>query len=157
MSALAGRAPLPAGGALALVTLSGTAALGAKMAGLGGIGTKPLEDLSAALLRAAEQDTAAYAAALTGGAARLRCLEEGLCHLALALDALDRLGALFDGLPPHQSADVAAAARLARAGAQTLLVNLAVNLDEWSDALGAAEVDRVTAEMAALRERLEGG
>lgn len=154
-SSLAGPDPLPAGGALALVTLSGAAALGGKMAGIGGSDPQPLGDLAGFFLCAAEEDVARYAAARGGGEAELSCLQAGLGHLRAALEALGLLSDLFDGLPAHLSADVAAAARLTRASAQTLVVNLAVNASQWSDSLPRPELDRVLHEMGELKARLE--
>jgi hypothetical protein len=148
---------VPAGGSLALVTLAGAAALAAKVERLGGGYPTELADLSAFFLDAAEEDAAAYAASSGGADARLRCLDAGLVHLEAALELLDRVGALFEGLPPHLSADVAAAGRLARASAQTLLVNVAVNSSQWSEGVGSVEVDRVLWALATLKDRLEAG
>lgn len=152
--ALAGPDPVPAGGALALVTLAGAAALGAKLAAIGGRDPAALSEVAGFFLEAAEEDAATYAATLAGGEAKLSCVDAGLHHLEAALEALERLQGLFDGLPPHLSADVAAAARLARASAQTLLVNLAVNASQWGDCLAGPVFDRMLQDLGELKSRL---
>lgn len=152
--ALARQDPVPAGGALALATLAGAAALAAKAARLGGGPTERWEARAKDFLREADRDGALYLQAVRMGEEGVRaCLEAGLEALEKAVGALEDLGDLFAGLSPALAADVAAAERLARAGAQTLSLNLAANLSAWAgcDAGLAGFAPR----WAGLRARLE--
>lgn len=151
---LARRTPTPAGGALALVTLAGAAALAAKMARLRGRAFGHLETAAAGFLGGAGADGPAYQAARRGGEAEARAsLALGLAHLGQAAALLEALHPVFDGLPPGLAADVAAAEGLARASARVLLVNLAVNLDRWGERFPG--LGDVAGELDALRARLE--
>ena len=148
IEALARRSPTPAGGALALVSLAGAAALAAKVARLTGMGAEPFDTMARAFLEGATRDGESYAAAVRGGLAEVRaCLSLGLEHLRSAVAFLESLGPLFSGLEPGLAADVAAAERIGRAAAQTCLVNLAVNLSAWS-----AAVDKAGELAVALKE-----
>ncbi|MEW6489457.1 MAG: cyclodeaminase/cyclohydrolase family protein [Thermodesulfobacteriota bacterium] len=152
--ALARRDPVPAGGALALATLAGGAALAAKAARLSGRPAQAWEERAERFLAEAQRDGLLYKAAAGGdpGAAKAS-LEATLEALEEAVSLLEDLGPLFGGLGPSLTADVAAAERLARAGAQTLSLNLAANLSAW-----AARDPRLGAEAQrwlALRDRLE--
>jgi formiminotetrahydrofolate cyclodeaminase len=150
---LARRSPTPAGGALALVSLAGAAALSAKMARLGGQRTESFESLARAFLEGAARDGESYSAAARGGAAEKRaCLSLTLEHLRSAVAFLESLGPLFSGAEPDLAADVAAAERIGRAAAETCLVNLAVNLSVWSEAAGGGA--EFAAALQELRERL---
>ena len=152
--ALARETPTPAGGALALATLAGAAALCAKVAGLAGRPPGRLEGLAIAFLEGAERDGALYLAAVRGGnAEEAACLRAGGEDLERALDLLDEIGGLFAGLATSLAADVAAAERMSRAAARTLLVNLAVNLSEWSGSLPGS--GRFAATLETLRGRLD--
>ncbi|GAB4261500.1 MAG: hypothetical protein Kow0092_11080 [Deferrisomatales bacterium] len=153
IQALAAREPTPAGGALALVTLAGSAALAAKVIRIAG-GDWPRGDvLAREFLEGADRDARAYRAAAAASESRRACLDLGLEQVGEGIRFLEGLAPWFDRLPEPLRADLAAAERLARAACRTLLVNLAVNLDAWADdeALGA----RVAGELAALRARLE--
>ncbi len=152
--ALAVGTPTPAGGALALVSLAGAAALAAKVARLSGRDPTELEGLAGAFLKGAERDGAAYSAAVRGGADEVRaCLSLTAGHVESALRLLELLAPLFDGLPASLAADVAAAERVSRAAARTCLMNLAVNLSEWA---GRADgLEPFQADLARCKRRLE--
>lgn len=158
LSALAGPRALPAGGALALVTLAGASALAAKVLGRCGGDAVALEAIADRFLAAAEEDAEGYArAAREGGGALSACLAVGIDHLEDSLSLAEVLGEAFGGVPAALAADLAAAEGLARASARALLVNLAVNLSEWSDALGdAPELESLRGRMDRARERLGG-
>jgi hypothetical protein len=154
IGALARRDPVPAGGALALATLAGAAGLAAKAARLSGRPSRGWEDRARRFLAEAERDGPLYAAAARGGAdaakaslgATLDALEEAVCFL-------EDLAPLFGGLGPALAADAAAAERLARAGAQTLSLNLAANLSAW--AARGPDFGTEAQRWLALRDRLE--
>ncbi len=149
---LAGPRPTPAGGALALVSLAGAAALATKLARLLNEETRDLEEHAPWFLAAAEEDTTAYRRASRGGEGRRRCLEAQRDHLERALGLLDRVDGLFEKAPPALAADVTAAERIARAAARGLLLNLAVNLALWADETDGLEP--IAAELEGLRARL---
>ncbi len=152
--ALARRDPVPAGGALALATLAGAAALAAKAARLSGRPPGPWEERAAEFLREAKRDGELYLQAVRGGAGGIQAsLDASLEALEKAVGAIEDLAPLFSGVSPALAADVAAVERLARAGAQILSVNLAANLSGWA---GRAPGLPVAAERwTGLRARLE--
>lgn len=154
LHALGHRKPTPAGGALALMTLAGAAALAAKIARLAGRDPAAFDAWTGTFFAGAEGDGEAYRAAVREGAEGVgRCLGLGVDQATEAVGFLEALGPLFPALSPGLRADVAAAERLGRAAAQTLLVNLAVNLQAWA---GRADgLDSVAASLEALRARLE--
>jgi formiminotetrahydrofolate cyclodeaminase len=156
VSALGGKTPVPAGGALSLVTLSGASSLAEKVVRNLGRDSSALEGLSLLFLLAASEDAASYAAARKEGpdAAR-RCLETGLRHLETTLDLLGVLSVSFDEIPPPLVADMAAAGRLARASAETLIANLAVNLTEWERNLGPGDAESIRQRLSAIKLRLD--
>jgi hypothetical protein len=151
---LAGRAPVPAGGALALATLAGAAALASKMARLAQADGRPFRESAHFFLRAAEEDGESYAEALARRKdAADRCLDRGMEHLERAVSFVEEVGTTFGEMAAHLKADVAAAAGLGRASARVLLVNLAVNVSQWSREAGNAA--EASARLEDLRERLE--
>lgn len=152
--ALARRDPAPAGGALALATLAGTAALAAKTARLSGGSPRRWEERAERFLTEAQRDGPLYAAAARGGVEAARAsLEATLDSLEEALALLDDLAPLFDALSPALAPDAAAAERLARAGAQTLSANLAANLSAWPERVPG--LDGLAARWREVRARLE--
>jgi formiminotetrahydrofolate cyclodeaminase len=152
-AALSERAPVPAGGALACVTAAGAAALASKVARLRGFSSLQLSELARSFLRAAEEDGENYAKAVTlGGEAKDACLDADREHLERAVEFLENLAELFPDLPSPLAADVAAAGRLGRAAARTLLVNLAVNASQWSERSAAGAIAEKLEE---LKARLE--
>jgi len=152
--ALARRDPTPAGGALALATLAGAAALAAKAARLAGLSAEGFEAGAHHFLAAAERDGELYRLAARGGADAVRAsLQASLDDLGSAAEFLEELGPLFEELGPGLGADLSAAERLARAAARTLSVNLAVNLSAWSERWGGLE--DLAASWRGLRARLE--
>jgi formiminotetrahydrofolate cyclodeaminase len=154
LQGLARRDPTPAGGALALTTLAGAAALAAKVARLGGVTVPGFEAGARYFLRAAERDAELYAGAAGGEPEALRAsLQASLDDLGSAAEFLEELSPLFPRLKPGLEADLAAAERLARAAARTLSVNLAVNLSAWSERCGGLE--DLAARWRGLRARLE--
>jgi hypothetical protein len=154
IDALSRETPVPAGGALALVTLAGSAALAAKVARLTGRDPDPYDHWAEGFLAGAERDGEAYLAARNGSAADVRaCLALSVGHLESAVSFLESIEALFAGLSPALKADAAATERGGRASARTLLVNLAVNLSEWSERLPG--LDQVASSLADLRRRLQ--
>lgn len=147
-------APVPAGGALALVTLAGSAALAAKVARIAGSSAGAYGRWSWGFLEAAHKDGEAYLAAYHGTVEDVRgCLALTTEHLAQAVEFLESLAALFESLSPELKADAAAAERAARASARTLLVNLAVNLSQWADQY--PDLGESASNLAALEARLE--
>jgi formiminotetrahydrofolate cyclodeaminase len=155
VAALESRAPVPAGGALALVTLAGAAALAGKVLRIRQREASAYEGLSRLFLFAAGEDGDSYGAAKREGPAGMfRCLQAGLHHLETAVNLLEALGESFEDLPPGLAADMAASGRLAHAAAQTLLVNLAVNLAEWTRVLPADATHEFTHALSQLRLRL---
>jgi formiminotetrahydrofolate cyclodeaminase len=154
IDALARETPVPAGGALALVTLAGSAALAAKVARLTGRDPDLYDHWAEGFLKGAERDGEAYLAARNGSAADIRaCLGLSVEQLESAVSFLESLEALFEGLSPALKADAAAAERGGRASARTLLVNLAVNLAEWSERVPG--LDQVASSLADLQRRLQ--
>lgn len=154
VDALARRDPVPAGGALALATLAGAAALAAKAARLSGRSPRPWEARAAALLREAERDGELYLRAVRGGAEAVQAsLDASLEALEKAVGVIEDLAPLFSGVSPALAPDVAAAERLARAGAQTLAVNLAANLSAWAGR--APGLPAAAERWSGLRARLE--
>lgn len=154
IDALSRKEPTPAGGALALITLAGSAALVAKVARLSGREPVRFERMADGFLEAAESDSRTYREACRAGDAAMRdCLELGLRHLSEAVEFLESVATVFEGLSPALSADVAAAERAGRASARTLFVNLAVNVSEWSSVKDGLET--VTSELRRLSVRLE--
>lgn len=152
--ALARRDPVPAGGALALATLAGAAALAGKAARLSGHPARAWEERAGRFLAEAERDGPLYAAAARGDAEAARAsVEATLGALEQAVTLLEDLAPLFDGLSPALAADAAAAERLARAGAQTLSLNLAANLSAW--AARDPGLDGLAARWREVRGRLE--
>lgn len=152
--ALARRDPVPAGGALALATLAGASALAAKAARLSGQPSQGWEDRAEGFLSEAERDGPLYAEAARGDADAARTsLEATLGALEEAVSLLEDLAPLFGGLDPSLAADAAAAERLARAGAQTLSLNLAANLSAWSPR--DPDLGALARLWHALRDRLE--
>lgn len=152
--ALARRDPVPAGGALALATLAGASALAAKTARLSGRPSERWEERAGNLLSEASRDGELYAHAVRGGSAEVRAsLEATLGALEEAVCLLQELAPLFSGVGPALAADAAAAERLARAGARTLSVNLAANLEAWAER--APGLDELARRWAELRDRLE--
>lgn len=152
--ALARRDPVPAGGALALATLAGAAALAAKAARLSGDPSQGWEDRAGRFLAEAERDGPLYAAAARGGADAARAsLGATLDALEEAVSLLEDLAPLFGGLGPSLAADAAAAERLARAGAHTLFLNLAANLSAWG--ARGPDVGAEAQRWLALQDRLE--
>lgn len=146
IEALSLRRPTPAGGALALATLAGSAALAAKIAAIAGLPPGGFERRAAAFLEAAARDAALYPRADAGPEAVRDSLASEIDHLEQGVAFLEALSGLFSGLPEDLRADAAAGERLARAACRTLLANLAVNLDRWSGRVGGLE---------AVAERLE--
>jgi formiminotetrahydrofolate cyclodeaminase len=154
IEALSHSVPVPAGGALALVTLAGSAALAAKVARIAGNGPGLYDRWAWGFLEAAQQDGEAYLAARHGTVADVRgCLALTTEHLEQAVELLESLAPLFEGLSPALKADAAAAERAARASACTLLVNLAVNLSQWTDEY--PDLGESASNLAALKARLE--
>ncbi|MFU8858337.1 MAG: hypothetical protein ACNA8S_15195, partial [Deferrisomatales bacterium] len=80
-------------------------------------------------------------------------LEATLGALGEAVTLLEELAPLFRGLGPALAADAAAAERLARAGAQTLSLNLAANLAAWAGR--SPGLDPLARRWSELRARLE--
>jgi len=152
--ALARRDPVPAGGALALATLAGAAALAAKAARLSGRSPGAWEARAEDLLGEAERDGELYLRAVRGGPEGIQAsLDASLEALEKAVGVVEDLAPLFTGVSPALAADVAAAERLARAGAQTLSVNLAANLSAWAGR--ASGLPEAAERWAELRARLE--
>lgn len=148
IEALLGNAPVPAGGALALTTLAGAAALTGKMARLRRIDDRFFSRLAEYFLSASEEDASNYAAALAGSEGALEhCLSVGAEHLERAVTFLEEVESAFPELPPAIAADVAAASGLGRAAARILLVNLAVNLSAWDAAANAAAISALLQEL----------
>lgn len=151
---LASREPVPAGGALSLVTLASVAALAAKIVRLRGLDPLLFETAAPLFLQRADEDADAYRKATRErGGAEENCMEVGFGHLEAALRFLEALSDRFSGFPPTLAADLAACGRLARASADTLLLNLAVNLSAWTDRLERG--DEMARRLDALRSRLE--
>lgn len=156
VSALGGRGATPAGGALALVTLAGAAALAGKIVSIAGNDVGPLGALACSFVRAADEDGAAYERARKGGVTEAcACLETELARLEQAVELLATIGTHFDGLRPELAADLAAAGRLARAAAQTLVTNWAVNLAQWAERLSDDAAEPLRAAFGAVTTRLE--
>lgn len=156
VSALAGPAPVPAGGALSLVTLAGAASLAEKVLRISGRDSSGFEGLARLFLYAASEDGSAYVSARREGAqGAQRCLEAGLRHLETTLDLLRALSEAFEDVSPPLAADLAAAGRLSRAAGETLLANLAVNLTEWGALLPGAPADDVRRRLSDLKQKLE--
>ncbi len=154
VEALSRRDPTPAGGALALATLAGAAALAAKVARLSGLPAERFEQGAHRFLAAAERDGDLYVrAARRVPEAAGQSLRASLDDLEAAAAFLDRLGPLFPRLGQNVAADLSTAERLARAAAQTLSINLAVNLSAWGERCEGSEglADR----WRELRARLE--
>ena len=130
---LGGEAPTPAGGALALVTLAGAAALVGKVARLAGVGPERLVGLARGLLAAAEEDARGYPRARSGGGAPARAfLARGADRVEQALEIVRAAGELRGRVAPDVAADLGAAEGLARQAAEVLLANLEVNLAAWA-------------------------
>ncbi len=153
IEALARRRPTPAGGALALVTLSGAAALVAKVSAIGGRPSGGFERLAADFLEAARLDAALYPRADAGPDEVRAALEAEAAHLERGVEFLGALGEVFAGLPEALAADVAAGERLSRAACRTLLANLAVNLGRWCGRVDG--LDGVAESVRRLRGELE--
>jgi len=154
LHALARQDPTPAGGALALVTLAGTAALAAKAARLAAVPAAGFEAAAHHFLKAAEVDSELFVEAARGEPEALRkSLQASLDDLSSATEFLEELGPLFPKLNPGLEADLSAAERLARAAARTLSVNVAVNLSSWTGRCG--RLDDLAARWRGLRAQLE--
>jgi len=152
--ALACQDPTPAGGALALTTLSGAAALAAKVARLAGRPEGGFEAAASHFLSAAEKDSELFVRATAGSSEALRAsLEASLEDLDSAAEFLEDLGPLFADLNPGLEADLSAGERLARAAARTLSLNVAVNLSSWSERCDG--LDDLATRWRGLRSRLE--
>ncbi len=156
IAALAGSSPTPAGGALALVTLAGAAALAAKLARLAGDHDPDRHrERADRFLRAAGDDARGYGpAARRGGAAARAFLGQGLAQAEAAVALLDDLAGLGPRVPAPARPDVTAAAGLAREGARVLVANLRANLDAWAPRLAPA--GPLAERVAGLEARLAG-
>jgi hypothetical protein len=139
---------------LALVTLAGSAGLAAKITRLAGGDPVRFEGLARDFLEGAQRDGDAYLAARLGGEANVRaCVHLAADQLESAVAFLEALEPLFEGLSPGVKADMAAVERFARTAARVLLVNLAVNLSEWSERFVGLE--DTCPNLADLERRLE--
>ncbi len=152
---LGGEAPTPAGGALALVTLAGAAALVGKVARLAGRGPDPFPGLARGLLAAADEDARGYPRARSGGGDPARAflargadrVEEALVIVRAARELRGRVG-------PEVAADLEAAEGLARRAAEVLLSNLEVNLSAWAGRI--PDPEPLAARLEGLRSRWRG-
>ncbi len=142
--ALASPAPTPAGGALAFVTLAGTAALAAKAARAGGGAPGRFVARVRTFLEGAAEDARGYSETASGpSGARMRFLARGLERLEGAAAFVDELADLAARVRGALRPDVTAAERLAREAAWVLAENLAFNAESWGIAWGEPERGRL--------------
>ncbi len=155
IESLGGEAPTPAGGALALVTLAGAAALTGKVARLAGRAPDRLLGLARGLLAAADEDTRGYPRARCGGGAPARAfLSRGADRVEEALEIVRAAGELRPRVGPDVAADLEAAEGLARQAAEVLLTNLEVNLSAWAGRI--PDPEPLAARLDRLRSRWRG-
>ncbi len=153
IAALAGPAPTPAGGALALVSLAGAAALGAKLARLAGDDPGPYRERADGFLAAAGDDARGYGpAARRRGAVARAFLGTGIAQAKTAVALIEDLAGLATRVPAAVRPDVGAAAGIARESARVLVANLRANLDAWGPDLAPA--GPLAADVAGLEARL---
>lgn len=132
ISALGSNKPLPAGGALALVTLAGAAALTAKVARTAGLPASEFIEFSGAFQRFADEDCRLYVDASTADPSKLRtAAETSLHHLETAHSFPEAAGQLTNKVGQALQGDLEAAIWLSMTASIVLANNLKENLALW--------------------------